>query len=389
MKRKLLFVGMFLLFSTATAFAQIENEIDQSKSEQIRKGRQYLLEKFLDRDYDKVKEIKDYLLSLETDDYQAFEYYELWYIMFWTQEFDALTESFRQVDSAFFVNQRKKELLTSGPDGLSYRLFFRSFEEEHLLRFNIQNASLSEEDKVFLNLFLDWDLEMDDSNIFYPRMHRGYYYVDTRINELADNFLAQYPNSDYEWFVRHMIRKVLVDKKWGWGMGVDLCSGLSTGTFSKPIAGVGLSLDVFYRKFDFMLGYEVVFGKTVVDVPYTINSVPEIYPKGSQSNTIVWYATLAYPVWEKKRLRLAPFVGIGGVMEGYPDDQVPGSDLKYQGEHCWTGNAGLCLDINADAVGMTRFKYMLSMTMPNAPISTMHTFSVGWTYVIRDKEWEY
>ena len=58
MNRKLLFIGMLLLFSTATAFAQIEKEIDQSKSEQIRKGREYLLEKFLDRDYDKVKEIR-------------------------------------------------------------------------------------------------------------------------------------------------------------------------------------------------------------------------------------------------------------------------------------------------------------------------------------------
>ena len=232
-----------------------------------------------------------------------------------------------------------------------------------------------------MNLYLDWDLKPINN----PENTE-------KCNELADKFLAQYLNSDYEWFVRHMIRKVFVDKKWGWGMGMDLCSGLSTGTFSKPIGGLGLSLDIFYGKFDFMLGYEVVFGKTIVDVPYTINSVPEIYPKGSHSNTIVWYATLAYPVWEKKRLRLAPFVGIGGVSDSYPDDQVPGSNLKNQGEHRWTGNVGLCFDIKgriAYDIGMTRFKYMLSMTMPNAPISTMHTLSVGLTYVIRGKERAY
>lgn len=378
MKRKLFFIGLLLLFSTATALAQIENEIDQSKSEQIRKGREYLLEKFLDRDYDKVREIKDYLLSLETDDYKALALFEYWHVLFWTQEFDALTGSLRQVDSAFAAKQEKTAIPPR--DQLREQLYRRSVEDEHLLRFNLQEAHLPAEDEAFLNLYLDWDLKpITPENI-------------EKCNELADAFLAQYPDSDYDWFVRHMIRKVFVEKKWGWGMGMDLCSGLSTGTFSRPIAGIGLSLDLFYRKFDFMLGYDAVFGKTAVDVPYTINSVPEIYPKGSRSNPIVWYATVAYPVWEKKRLRLAPFVGVGGVMDGYPDDQVPGSDLKYQGEHRWTGNVGLCFDIKgrlAYDIGMTRFKYMLSMTMPNAPISTMHTFSVGWTYVLRGKERAY
>lgn len=375
MKRKMFFIGMLFLFSTATTFAQIEKEIDQSKSEQIRKGREYLLEKFLDRDYDKVKEIKDYLLGLETDDYKALALFELWHILFWTQEFNALTESFRQIDSAFAANQEKTVIPPL--DQLRGQLYRRGIEDEHLLRFNLQEAQLPAEDEAFLNLYLDWDLkQITPENI-------------EKCNELADAFLAQYPNSDYEWFVRHMIRKVNVDKNWGWGMGFDLCSGMSTGMFSKPIAGLGLSLDLFYRKFDFMLGYEVVFGKTVVDVPYSINSVPEIYPKGSRSEPIVWYATIAYPVLEKKRLRLAPFVGVGGVVDSYPDDKVPGSDLKYQGEHRWTGNAGLCLDIKGSIgyeVGMTRFKYMFSMTLPNAPISTMHTFSVGWTYILREKE---
>lgn len=375
MKQKLFFIGMLILFSTATAFAQIEKEIDQSKSEQIRKGREYLLEKFLDRDYDKVKEIKDYLLGLETDDYKALALFELWHILFWTQEFDALTESFRQIDSAFAANQEKTVIPPL--DQLRGQLYRRGVEDEHLLRFNLQEAQLPAEDEAFLNLYLDWDLkQLTPENI-------------EKCNELADAFLAQYPNSDYEWFVRHMIRKVYVDKDWGWGMGFDLCSGLSTGKFSRPIAGLGLSLDLFYRKFDFMLGYEVVFGKTVVDVPYSINSVPEIYPKGSRSNTVVWYATIAYPVLEKKRLCLAPFVGVGGVADSYPDDKVPGSDLKNQGEHRWTGNAGLCLDIKGSIgyeVGMARFKYMFSMTLPNAPISTMHTFSVGWTYILRGKE---
>ena len=70
MKKKLFLLGF--LFLITPVFAQIENEINESKVEQVKKGRDYLLEKFLDRDYDKVKEIKDYLLTYETEDFMAF-----------------------------------------------------------------------------------------------------------------------------------------------------------------------------------------------------------------------------------------------------------------------------------------------------------------------------
>ena len=384
MKRKLLFIGMLLLFSTATAFAQIEKEIDQSKSEQIRKGREYLLEKFLDRDYDKVKEIKDYLLGLETDKIKAFSQYEIWRLLFWTQEFDTLTSSFRQVDPTYVNNWE----LTIIPryDGLREQLYRQSIEDEHLLRFYLTEAKLSDEDKAFLNLYLEWDLQ--------PKNGYGVPIDNEKFekcNTSADSFLAQYPDSDYEWFVRHMIRKVFVEKEWGWGMGLDLCTGISTGTFARPIGGLGLSMDVLYKKLDFMLGYEVVFGKTVVDVPYTNNSVPTIYPKGSHSNTIVWYANLSYPVWENKRWRLAPFIGVGGEVDTYPQNQYqyPESDLNKKESHTWTGNVGLCLDRQGffvDGPGVMRIKYQLGVGLPDGQVATMHVFSLGWTYIIRGKE---
>ena len=378
MKKKLYLIGLFLLFSTAAAFAQIENEIEQSKSEQIRKGREYLLEKFLERDFDKVKEIKDYLLELETDDYKSFAFFELWHIFFWTQEFDALTASFRQVDSAFAARQEKTVIPPR--DQLREQLYRRSVEDEHLLRFNLKEAKLSTEDEDFLNLYLDWDLKpIDEKNL-------------EKNNELADQFLANHPDSDYEWFVRHMIRKVYVDKNWGWGMGMDLCSGFSTGSFARPIGGLGLSFDVLYKKLDFMLGYDVVFGKTIADVPYTISSVPHVYEKGRQANLIVWYANLSYRMWEKKHCRLAPFVGVGGVAESYPSDQIQESDLNTKGKHDWTGNVGLCLDrlgYFVDGPGVMRIKYQLGIGLPDGRVSTMHLFSVGWTYNIRKKERAY
>lgn len=372
MKRGPLLLGFFVSFLITPVFAQIENEIQQSKTEQVRKGREYLLEKFLDRDYEKVKEIKDYLLTFETEDFKAFKPHELWHILFWTQEYDALETAFRQVDSAY-VAEMGKAVVPSG-DYISIQIYRRSVEDEHLLRFNLQEANLPAEDFDFLNLYLDWDLKpLNEEHI-------------EKCNELADQFLAKHPHSDYEWFVRHFLRRVYAPADWGWGLGFDLCSGLSTGVFPRPIVGVGLSMDVLYKKFDFMLGYEIVYGKTALDLPYTISSVPHIYPKGSRSESVVCYANVSYALWEKKRMSLAPFLGAGVVLEGFPDDKIDGSDLKKQQRAYWTANAGVCFDLKGDFLGDTgalRVKYQCSVAMPNDNIATMHLVSVGWTFVLR------
>lgn len=374
MKRKLFLLGFLLSIMTMPSFAQIEDEIQQSKTEQVRKGREYLTEKFLDRDYEKVKEIKDYLLTFETEEFKAFKPHELWHILLWTQEYEALETAFRQVDSAY-VAEIDKAVVPSR-DQLGEQLYRRSIEDEHLLRFNLQEANLPAEDFDFLNLYLDWDSKPLNKE-----------HVE-ECNELADQFLAKYPHSEYEWFVRHIIRRVFAPKNWGWGMGLDLCSGLSSGVLPKPYVGFGLSIDVLYKKFDFMLGYDVVYGKTALDLPYTISSVPHVYPKGSRSEPIVWYANLSYEVWEKKRMSLAPFIGVGGVLEVFPDDQVPGSDLKKQQRVYWTGNVGACFDLKGDLLGDTgalRVKYQCGISMPDGNLSTMHLISVGWTYKLRGK----
>ena len=155
MKRKLFLLGFLLSIMTMPSFAQIEDEIQQSKTEQVRKGREYLTEKFLDRDYEKVNEIKNYLLTFETEEFKAFKPHELWHILLWTQEYEALETAFRQVDSAY-VAEIDKAVVPSR-DQLGEQLYRRSIEDEHLVRFYLQEANLPVEDFDFLNLYLDWD----------------------------------------------------------------------------------------------------------------------------------------------------------------------------------------------------------------------------------------
>ena len=126
MKRYILLI--VVLFATAfSSFAQIEDEIQQSKTEKIAKGRDYLLEKFLDRDYDKVKEIKDYLMEMDDDNYVALTPFEQWHILQWTKEYDALIEILRHSDSAYFASYEKK--VFPEKDDLMRRLYYRSAED--------------------------------------------------------------------------------------------------------------------------------------------------------------------------------------------------------------------------------------------------------------------
>lgn len=396
MKRKILILA--LLVATAfSAFAQIEDEIQQSKTEKIAKGRAYLLEKFLDRDYDKVKEIKDYLLTLEDDHYVALRPVELWHILQWTKEYDVLTSLLRRSDSAyffenaeygFFDEQRNTKEFPGWWDNLRQQLYRRSAEDKHLLQFGLQEAVLLPEDKVFLMMFLDW-LFVED-----------YYFVkdvmkdvdQTKLNETATRFLADYPNSDYEWFVRHLIRKQYVEKDWGWGIGFDVRSGFTTGVLAKPGVGMGLTVDVLYKKLDLTVGIGVMTLKTKEDQMYSFEGTSDlVYPKGSKCNWNMPYANLAYYVYDGKRFAFGPFVGIGGVFERYPFNEEKENQYKELEKSFLLYKAGLNFDVKIPGFELDRnairVKYEFGLIGSSKErFSMVHLFTVGWSWIARGQK---
>ena len=383
MKRNILI--LVLLFASALpAFAQIENEIQQSKTEKISKGRAYLLEKFLDRDYDKVKEIKDYLMTLEDDYYVALWPSELYHILQWTKEYDALTSLLRGMDSAYFSapdHIKYNNKVVPEYDDLYKQLYLRGLEDKHLLQFGLQEADLTPEDKACLAMFLDWlfvekhylvrDIQKDENQ--------------TRVNEMATQFLSDYPNSDYEWFVRHMIRKQYVENDWGWGMGLDICGGFLTGSLKdkfKPIIGFGISFDVLYKKFLLNLGYDIIISDTKIDQPYSGG----IYPAGSRDNVMNFYANLGYRVVDNRAISIAPFVGIGGAWDTYGYGQYDKPNLSELDKFYTTYHAGLIFDIKTHGAfedGVIRIKYNCGVAPINGSISTVQVISVGGTGIIR------
>ncbi len=288
MKRCVLII--VLLFTTAfSAFAQVEEEIQQSKAERIAKGRAYLLEKFLDCDYDKVMEAKDYLLTLEDDNYAVFAPAEYWHVLLWTKEFDELTSSMRAFDSTQFVAYKNK--VKPQRDQLSEQVSRRSIEDEHLLRFNLQEAQLPAEDFDFLSLFLDWDLKP-----YSPENQKQW-------NEKSDKFLEEFPNSDYEWFVRHLIRVKMETEKWVWGFNIGLGSGVFTQDLNEWMRGaIGgcAAIEASYKR--------VRFAAYMDGMDIKLRENPSEKGDGS---IIAFNVSVGYDLVGTRRISLTPFAAVG------------------------------------------------------------------------------
>ena len=368
MKKSLLLIALFVA-TVFPSFAQVEMEIQQSKMEKIEKGRAYMLEKFLERDYEKMREIKDYLLQLEDDNYYSFTPGELSLILFWTRDFDELTTLLGS-DSTYFDSFKDKV----GPkyDYMYPQLYRRSVEDKHVLSSSIEEANLAAKDKDFLTIYLDWSLEP-----LYNRNNKSY-------NERIDKYLADNPDSRYKWIAKNLIRQPYYEvSDWGWGFSLELCSGFATGDMPQPIFGLGLCFEIVYKRFELALGYDIMSGNTRFAQSFSNDS---IYPKGSHVNCLPFYAVLSYNVIDNNSIRVAPALGIGGNIEAYPKKKHPGTESLDKCHIMLEGGFVFDFKINRGRNSVEnnyiRIRYNCGITGFGKEISTLHVISLNWTGIV-------
>ncbi len=276
-----------------------------------------LLDNFIEGEFSKVREIKNYLVKeVGNDDYAPFYPTEYWLLLYWTQDYDELLESISSFDSLKIASYRKKIL--PAEDLLFNKLRDKSRESADLLNICIDKASITETDKDFLSMNLAYLLSGDD----YPVI------TQDSLNLLADNFLADYPGNNYEDFTRKYIRYRF--RPGNWSFTTEFFSGYSvlTGNLSENFTNnvpVGASFDIYYKKLDLSLRYYIGIGKTSTNIPYSTG----IWEDGSQANVLLPEVSLGYVIIDNKKIRITPFAGIGGTSISPPENDLnENPDLK-------------------------------------------------------------
>jgi hypothetical protein len=209
---KRIFITLFLGVATLQLFCQVDNieqqilNYDDSKSVIISKGRSLLLDKFLENDIEKVREIKNYLIEKgEDEDYVALYRDEYWLILYWTKEYEQLLNSVKSYSPNSYDEYRSYSYSWRGYRGwddkriypmrdvLFDKLLQSSIENEFEIINQIKSADIDLEEKRFLQLNFASLIKKRES------------YIDT-LNLQAESFKETYPSSEYNDYIRYFIK---------------------------------------------------------------------------------------------------------------------------------------------------------------------------------------
>ena len=189
-------ITLILVLFSNCLFSQVDSiksqimQYEDSKSTIISKGRKLLLDKFIDGDLTKVREIKNYLVKTEDDNYIALYPEEYWFVLYWTKDYLELAENIQNFDSAKVDSYYTK--IRPLNDMLYIKLNEKSFENESQIKKQIQESDLDSETKQILILNFDYLLIENRKD---P-------YTQDNINNQADKFLKTYPSSIYDDFTK-------------------------------------------------------------------------------------------------------------------------------------------------------------------------------------------
>ena len=389
----------------------IEKQIlnyDNSKSVIISKGRSLLLDKFLENDLKKVREIKNYLIEKgEDENYVAFYTAELWLILYWTNEYEDLLTRLKEYTSSEYTeyhiysssirgyySRGYNWLIYPSQDMLCAKLLQYSKENEDDIINQIYFSNLSLEQMRFLQLNFESITRNENRS-----------YQDT-LNLKVESFREEFPKSEYDAFIGKYIKYKYVLGKWGAGVevfaGMNFPTGRLRNSYRDACFGGG-AIDIYFKKFEFILRF---FGGSYSlknDIEYSQG----FYSKDSTLKVFLPELSFGYSILDNYRLKLAPFVGIGGFFLNTSSAQrkeIP--ELKELSVSAFAFNFGASFDIrfgqskprykyypNNDYGGFVRIRYNFCLPIfskkHDAIGGQLHTVTVGVGLFARDSKREY
>lgn len=309
-------------------FSQVSNRKEEStKSMDISRSRTILLDKFIENNKLATMLEVDRLMMYDNEDYIALYPIEFWLLSYWLNDYEAILSSNRLIGSEEQTIEKQTVRIPPQRDYLAPKLIEKLTAEKDSLIGRVKSAKVTGEEKAFLLMTLESLL---------PSAGSEQAAQDT-LNSLADQFLAQYPHSEYAEFTRKYIRVKYTASKSGMGytffLGKFLFGGNLSSYYTHPTL-IGLSLDVINNSWIYQLNLAFGFNKTRADMP--VNTV--VWPKGAKA--IGGYINLSAGryIIDKRHFSLAPVAGVGifGLDPSDNTDKHP----EYKGAGIKTNIAG-------------------------------------------------
>ena len=280
-----------------------------SKTETIAKGRNLLMDAFLNNELEKTDQLFLYLENeVANRDYAAFTSFEKLILSCYLQHYDIALATILYVDSIGQLSPNDRPILVTPTDEqLEAKLVEKYFGYRVFINAEINISDLQPEEKELLILALD-DIFL---RIEVQGDSKALETLQDELNKRSNNFITTYPDSKYNHYVVDAVRYELAPSKWGYGMYVLMGYETRMGDLSN-FFGSGFSADfgisIYYKKFTFNLQGSPSFGKLKEDIIFSDNVV---WQKNSKMDRERFDVSIGYNVIENNWLGITPFAGAG------------------------------------------------------------------------------
>jgi hypothetical protein len=293
-------LGRNLVAQVDSLAKEISNHLP-SKAVIISQARALLQEKLLNNDFVKAAEIRSYLVNeLQDADYLALYGTENVLICFATSEFAQILSYYSDTS----IDQEFGNIIKPLPDKLNLVVYELVKQRLLIIKSEIESSDLNSMNKDFLFLILN-DIDSNEINEAQAQ---------NKLNSMADEYLSKYPNSPYDYYIRHYCRYVYKPSDWGLGFEFFTGRGYFTEELSKKYTTnttIGIAFDIYYNRSVLYLRNYIGFNKTRID--QTSPNSDTTWQAGSKVNVYLPEASIGYLLYSNKQLAFTPFAGISAI----------------------------------------------------------------------------
>lgn len=311
------------LFVLILLYAPLHAQTDSSAApgakpgryDQIAAGRKALLAGFLNGDHTEVQIWKDSLARLEDDNYAALVWDERWLLYVWEGSYGNLFEEVAAFD------ERARSLasykIQPQPDSLYEWLDHSLYEQRYDLFQNLRNSFLSEEERVFSTLIIEYLLRMNTNALDW--------------NNRVDSFAGRYPNSRFNNFLKSTKTFVAKPGKSAWNLAVLFHSGTWRDELDRTLTPLYAGdFGIAYWKNRWNVGVNLTIGSCKLD--RDVYEKNYLWPKKDAATFIAPELEIGYDIIRNAKMRVYPALGGGMSILRAPqagDEEEPLPDYYY------------------------------------------------------------